>query len=435
MTFASTWQDYSLVSQPAGALPTFRKAFLRVQDHFIPHERNNYHPHILGHQLLGLLSLLMVVVKLSVIGALAFSPVNTTYSSAITVNNILSLTNNSRGAYQAGPLSLNSKLGLAAQNKANDMAAKGYFSHTTPDGKSPWSFIQATGYSYITAGENLAVDFTQAENVDAAWMNSPGHRANILNKDFTEIGIGIASGQFQGHSTTFVVQMFGAPVAQAVTLQDQPTPVAPKTETPPAPAPTPAAPVSQPAPAQVPAASPPVTVESPTTPAPLPPPGPVSVVDTSTAINGDQLVVNVTTAGPAVKVLADYNGGAAMLYPRSDTSWETIIPLSSLQGDVNLTVTAFDMQGKSQQAGVLSFSPSPQSNYQFLGDVRGEAINILGSTINPKVWEQKFYLIMIAGLLVCLILAIAIKRHVQHLSLVANGSFVVVLATLLWMAG
>jgi hypothetical protein len=93
------------------------------------------------------------------------------------------------------------------------------------------------------------------------------------------------------------------------------------------------------------------------------------------------------------------------------------------------------MQGHTQQAGVASFAPSVQSNYQFLGSVKGATINVLGTQIDPKAFEYKFYLIMIAGLLSCMVLAIAVKKHIQHLSLVANSSFVVILATLLWMAG
>ncbi len=465
MNYASSWQDYSFGGlRLTPVLPTFRKAFLSIHDHFIPHERNNYHPHILGHRLLGLVSLLMVAMKFAIIVAAAVGPSAMVYSSAITTSNVLSLTNESRQDYNLPVLAFNDKLAQAAQAKANDMAAKGYFSHTTPDGHSPWWFIQNAGYSYIAAGENLAVDFTQAESVETAWMNSPGHRANILNSSFEEIGIGIASGQFQGHNTTFVVQMFGTPVAQQIAFQSQPTPVAQAAPAPapvptPAPAPVAAAPVPTPAPAtvapvqpaprstvvksvtvdQIKAASPLALREPGTQVAaaetPTEVPADLRILDTSTAIAGDQLIVYVTTAGPATKVVADYNGAAVLLDPKSDTVWQGVIPLAKFSGETNLTVTASDMQGHNQQAGVASFSPSTQSNYHFLGNVKGAAINLFGTTIDPKAFEQKFYLIIVAGLLTCMILAIAIKRHIQHLSLVANSSFVAALAMLLWMAG
>jgi uncharacterized protein YkwD len=464
MTYASSWQDYSFTPGRSWAFPAAGRVLTSIHDHFIPHERNNYHPHILNQRLLGLLSMLMVAVKFAVLASVAFSPAATTYSSAITTSNVLSLTNESRTEYSLPALVLNTKLSQAAQAKAADMAAKGYFAHTSPDGRTPWSFIQAAGYYYMTAGENLAVDFTQAENVETAWMNSPGHRANILNTNYEEIGIGIASGQFEGHNTTFVVQMFGTPAEQQIAFQSQPTAVAPApAPAPVAPAPTSTVPAPAPAPtptpvkvaAVAPVSSVPTSVKSSTTlatapeepvvvtaeakeeepnastPAPL---ATVQIIDTSTAISGDQLIVTVTTAGPAVKVMADYNGAAILLDPKSDTNWQGVIPLASLNGEVNVRVLASDMQGHVAQTEAASFAPSVQSNYKFLGAVKGTTINILGAIVDPKVVEQKFYLIMIAGLLACMVLAIAIKRHVQHLSLVANSSFVVVLATLLFMA-
>lgn len=104
----------------------------------------------------------------------------------------------------------------AAQKKAEDMAKNGYFSHWTPDGRSPWSFMTSVGYYYLRAGENIAVDFSDASTLNTAWMNSPLHRANILDGRYTKIGIGIAYGMRDGHSTTYVVQFFAKPAPVAV---------------------------------------------------------------------------------------------------------------------------------------------------------------------------------------------------------------------------
>jgi len=459
MTYASSWEDYSFVGAPGLSFPSFRKALTGIHDHFIPHERNNYQPHILGQRFLGLVSIFMVGMKFAVLAAVALSPAAATQASAITVDNVFSLTNSSRSQFQLPALSFNSKLALAAQNKAKALVACGCFSHDIPvNGTTvtPWWFFQQVGYNYISAGENLAVDFTQAENVETAWMNSPGHRANILNKDYEEIGIGIASGQFQGHSTTFVVQMFGTPVDQKVTLQSAPTPVAPAAAKPaPAPTPTPAAapaPAPTSAPKPQPAATPVATAPASsalahpsdsTTPPPIEIAAapatadspPLQITDTSTQVNGDQMDISVSTAGPAATVLARYNGSAAMLYPKSDTLWQGSIPLSSLGADTTLSVSALDIRGNSKDITLASFSPTLQSNYQFLGAVKGATINILGTAFDPKAFEQRFYLVMMAGLMACMVMAIAVKRHIQHLSLVANSSFVVVLATLLWMTG
>lgn len=124
---------------------------------------------------------------------------------------LVDLTNGDRTEEKLGTLTVNSTLVAAAQAKANDMAEKGYFAHTSPEGIDPWYWMNQAGYSFSLAGENLAVNFSDSEDVVQAWMNSPGHRANILNGKFTEIGVATAVGEYKGRKTTFVVQMFGTP--------------------------------------------------------------------------------------------------------------------------------------------------------------------------------------------------------------------------------
>ncbi len=122
---------------------------------------------------------------------------------------LIELTNIERQAQGLKPLRYNPQLSRAAEAKAADMLAADYFEHTSPAGKTPWSFIKATGYDYYKAGENLAIDFTTVEGPIPAWMASPSHRANILKEDFSEIGIASMTGEYQGRETTVVVQMFG----------------------------------------------------------------------------------------------------------------------------------------------------------------------------------------------------------------------------------
>jgi hypothetical protein len=124
------------------------------------------------------------------------------------------LTNSDRLSRNIPPLSVNPLLQKAAQMKANDMATRGYFAHKTPEGRDPWYWFEEVGYLYERAGENLAVDFGESWAVKNAWMNSPTHRANILNNRFTEIGIATQEGFYNGRRTVFVVQMFGTPKAQ-----------------------------------------------------------------------------------------------------------------------------------------------------------------------------------------------------------------------------
>jgi Cysteine-rich secretory protein family len=109
------------------------------------------------------------------------------------------------------------------------MAKNEYFSHYAPDGTSPWYWFDQSGYKYVHAGENLAIHFTDSSEVVDAWMDSPTHRANIVNGNFTEIGVGTAKGTYQGYDTVYVVQLFGAPAAAPVVKSATvPTPEKPK---------------------------------------------------------------------------------------------------------------------------------------------------------------------------------------------------------------
>jgi len=137
------------------------------------------------------------------------------FLAAVIQSEVIALTNGEREQNSAGVLLENPALDAAAQAKANDMAAKGYFAHLSPDGKTPWDFIAAAGYSYQYAGENLAVRFSDSQDVVNAWMQSPTHRANIVKPQYTQIGVGIAEGMYQGQPATFVAQYFGAPLAAA----------------------------------------------------------------------------------------------------------------------------------------------------------------------------------------------------------------------------
>jgi uncharacterized protein YkwD len=116
----------------------------------------------------------------------------------------LTLLNNDRAANGLPALKANSQLTQLARNYAQDMIRRGFFSHYNPEGQSPFDRMKQAGISYKYAGENLAVN-TSVANAEAAFMESSGHRANILSPNFTEVGIGVArnaSGQ------VYVVQEF-----------------------------------------------------------------------------------------------------------------------------------------------------------------------------------------------------------------------------------
>jgi uncharacterized protein YkwD len=106
---------------------------------------------------------------------------------------ILSLVNQQRASAGCSPLTASSALDRLAQNFSEDMAARGFFDHTDPDGHTPWDRAAALGITNL-GGENIARGQADAQAVMDAWMNSPGHRANILNCDYRTLGVGIHFG-------------------------------------------------------------------------------------------------------------------------------------------------------------------------------------------------------------------------------------------------
>ncbi|MCA9354223.1 MAG: hypothetical protein KC877_01755 [Candidatus Kaiserbacteria bacterium] len=145
---------------------------------------------------------------------------------------VVDLTNEERAELSAAPLQRNALLDEAARLKAEHMAKNEYFAHYSPSGVSPWHWFNEVGYVYAHAGENLAIHFTDSDEVVEAWMDSPTHRQNIIDPKYTEIGVGTAKGTYEGYNTVYVVQLFGAP---AVAPAPRPVPVAPT----PTPAPEP----------------------------------------------------------------------------------------------------------------------------------------------------------------------------------------------------
>lgn len=124
---------------------------------------------------------------------------------------IVNLTNEERSDDSLEVLTRSDVLDAAAKLKAEDMAKNEYFAHYSPTGVSPWYWFDQVSYNFVHAGENLAVHFADSGDVVDAWMESPTHRANIMNGNFTEIGVGTAKGRYKGSSTVFVVQLFGTP--------------------------------------------------------------------------------------------------------------------------------------------------------------------------------------------------------------------------------
>lgn len=386
-----------------------------LYDHFIPHWRNNYQPHLLRGRALVLFAVLLLSVKMFTLSALAFAPAGEDFSSAVTSENILSLTNLSRKAFGFSELTENIKLAEAAQAKANDMQAKAYFAHTSPDGLSPWNFIQNAGYNYLIAGENLAINFYSADNMEEAWMNSPGHKANILNKNFEETGVGVSRGEYGNRQAIFVVQMFGVSAEQKIQLTDTSTKLLGNE-------------------------SKPMVLGALV----------VYEADENLGLQGNSLSLNnlqVTPKGSglqifakasenAVKVLAHYGQKAVLLTPKGNGLWQAEIPLASLpkQG-VNLNIAAFDITGQNirQEAGV--FSQNINENYNFLAVSTPAQVELFGQSFKIHEPEQKVYLVAIVVVLVLLILALGIRKQFLHINIPLNAGLFSILSVFLSLFG
>lgn len=192
---------------------------------FIPHAKNNHQPHVL--KLPSLFFIFLGVVTLQVTINTWISRDKTVsshvlgFATQISQSEIIRLTNQERAKQGLSALQESSKLDQAAQLKAEDMFTDNYWAHMAKDGTSPWHWFAVADYDYLVAGENLAKDFNTTAGVVSGWMASETHRTNILNSDFTEIGVATKDGVLLGQETTLVVQLFGKP-PNAGSLAEEP---------------------------------------------------------------------------------------------------------------------------------------------------------------------------------------------------------------------
>ncbi len=177
------------------------KEFLRHL--FTPQESNNHRSKILHHK-----SIFTVIIVLLLLQVISF-PIKRNFpqtlgtATNISAQELLLLTNKVRQENGLSPLVINDALSKAAKQKAKNMFAKNYWAHYAPDGTTPWSFFDETGYKYAYAGENLARGFTDTEDVVKAWLASQTHRENVLSPKYHE-------GRLGGEKTVLVVELFGS---------------------------------------------------------------------------------------------------------------------------------------------------------------------------------------------------------------------------------
>jgi len=180
---------------------------------FVPNKENGYLPKIIEGRLLVLYAFISVIVFLLVCPSVLRLD---RLLADLTQDLIIEEINPIREGEGYLRLSVSEKLNSAAQMKAEDMLERQYFDHIGPEGETPWSWLREVDYNYAAAAENLAIHASSPKSLVRAWLNSPTHAKNILNGYFTEVGVGIATGEMEGRKTTVVVMFLGREVPKDI---------------------------------------------------------------------------------------------------------------------------------------------------------------------------------------------------------------------------
>lgn len=205
--------------------------FEKIKYLTIPSENNNYKSRFLESNMLLYCVVLLMALKIATIFMSINIPQNIFFAD-VTKMALENFANQTRQSLGLAPLVQSQKLDQAAQLKAQNMVTNNYFAHTSPTGITPWYWFSQAGYNYKYAGENLAIGFFDSEEVFQAWLNSPSHKANIVNPNYKEVGTAVVAG-FGNNNTIVVVQDFGSqlPVKPLATNNNsKPVPVNTQTQ-------------------------------------------------------------------------------------------------------------------------------------------------------------------------------------------------------------
>jgi hypothetical protein len=343
-----------------------------AKKYFIPQAENDFKPHLLRGQTIAFVCMVVLVAESAfVFGAKYIIPSSKLFG-IVEANALVDETNQNRVENNLPDLQVSPLLQEAAQEKANDMATKGYFAHTSPQGLTPWYWFEQVGYNFDYAGENLAVNFSDSQDVTTAWMNSPEHRANILSTDYTQIGIATAQGIYNGEPTTYVVEEFGtpAPAAAPVAFVD--------------------------------------TASAATTPAATPTPAPATTTTKPSTPTVTKKPAVKTTPVAAIPVVVAMQSSSAPAMQQTFIAVQNVatqtVPTAATAPSVGVTAAA---------------APLPdQSNL----------IQTLFS--DPKTMANDFYLFLMILFVIALVLNIFVNIRVQYPRLILGGVLVIVVAGL-----
>lgn len=368
----------------------------------LPSIANDDRPLLLRKKPLALMSALLLLAKLSAFTVLALTPVQAELST-ITTERILQLTNAERTKRGLHALTTNPKLMQAAQEKGDDMLKHDYFAHISPSGVTPWFWMNKENYSYQVAGENLAIDFVEAEDVVAAWIASPSHKENMLLPDYTETGVAVVTGEFEGGTSTIVVHMFGRPLGAAAAEPKATSTPMPEPTQPPTPTAVPTkVPISTPVPTEI--------------PVPTPPPRAPRIADLtfvlSPATDRSQVAVHFT--GSEVPEALTNDGT-----PLQANAWSLVAARAT-----PLILSADDSNGNKTTLAATALIP------QF-----ADRVDVATLAAPSAYWQlaRRLAAIIFAIIAVLLVLAIFIRIHVQHVGLLTHATAVLALAAVLFL--
>ena len=199
-----------------------------LRDLFIPNQCNSFKPHALHPKRLAFHAISAITIKVIMVAFALSFPVQAWLSPDILhqqAQKIIQLTNNIRTELGIAPVVENQVLNQAALNKANDMLIDQYFAHVSPDDRALRHWLYDLNYNFRVAGENLAIGFSDADDVVAAWKESSTHYSNLIDPDYTQIGVGVVSGDYNSYETTLTAQYFADPYTVAVPVVEIPEPV------------------------------------------------------------------------------------------------------------------------------------------------------------------------------------------------------------------
>lgn len=203
----------------------------KVKNYFVPTKENQYRPCVWEGRFWLYCLIAVLIIKIAAFGFL-FGFKQSLYFADVSKVALAEMANQERLSLGLNPLKENALLNRAAEMKAQDMLNKGYFSHQSPNGTPPWFWFKKSGYQYKVAGENLGIGFLDSQEIHQAWLDSPSHKANIINPYYQEIGIAVIEGKFQGSPVTVVVQLFGSAkkAKPAVAVVRAPSTISPKVD-------------------------------------------------------------------------------------------------------------------------------------------------------------------------------------------------------------